>query len=200
MPLEYDSPFPYGAIRQGEILSGMHLHTPQHSPTALVEGETVPVLSVSHNRMIVVNPDCDLEADFDARFLPPEVLRNPGGWPHIGDHHSLVPVVLLCDVFEESEIRGSDRPISSSDLWRRVRANQDERYHRFPASQIRGHAGYSLPELFLDFRRTYAVQTDWLYRAIADSAIQRVALVPPVYLHDLIQRYYSYYARVGLPD
>ena len=200
MPLEYESPLPFESIRQGEILTGVCLLTPQHLPVALVEDEAVPFLSVSHNRMIVVNPDCDLDADFNVRFQPPDVLRTPGDWPDTGNHHSLVPVVWLCDVFEESEIRGSGQPIASSDLWRRVRANQDERYHRFPPSQFRESATQGLPELFLDFRKTYAVSTEWLYRAIAESAIQRVALVPSVYLHDFVQRYYSYYARVGLPD
>jgi hypothetical protein len=30
--------------------------------------------------------------------------------------------------------------------------------------------------------------------------VQRVAIMPPIYMHDLMHRFYGFLSRVGLPD
>jgi len=140
--------------------------------------------------MLVLHADCDLDQDY--------AQRNPGdGKPTVqADARKLIPEILLCDVFEAVEIRGR---VAGSDIFKRVHQNQDERFHRFPAAEI-GNTGTSMPELFLDFKRTYMENTPSLYEGLMLGSIQKFAMIPPVYIHDLMHRFFGFHSRVGLPD
>lgn len=139
--------------------------------------------------MVVLHGDCDLEQDFNYRSSP-----GAGGIDEA--NAKIVPEVLLCDLYVEAEIR---QQVAGGDIWKRVRQNQDERYHQLLQAPI-SDGGQELPPLFLDFKRSFMDRTPSLYDAISSGAITRVAIIPDVFVHDLMQRYFAYHARVALPD
>ena len=58
----------------------------------------------------------------------------------------------------------------------------------------------ALPDLFLDFKKALALPTALLYQVAQEGTVERVAIVPPIYLHDLIHRFYNFLSRVAVPD
>ena len=85
------------------------------------------------------------------------------------------------------------------DIWKRIRQNQDERYHRFEAAPVGEPPVNQLPDLYLDFRKTMALPTGTLYEGLGSGKVMRLAVVPPVFVHDLMHRFYAYLSRIGLP-
>lgn len=147
--------------------------------------------------MIVMTAVCDLEQDFNTRFPDDDSKqRYRSATVDKNDPH-LVPHVLLCEVFEEAEIRGLSQ--FRSDIWKRIRQNQDERYHHLPAGAIGEPAVDNLPDLYLDFKKTIALPTASLYEGLREGQVRRLAVVPVIYIHDLIHRFYGFLSRVGLP-
>lgn len=138
--------------------------------------------------MIVVTQDCDLLWDWEA--------RQRGAFE--SSDTILIPHVFLCDLWEESQLR-SGPPNIGSDLWRRIRGNQNERYHRLAQAPI-GESGLNLPELYIDFKKTLGLPTDNLYAGLANLQIERVAVLPPIHLHDFIHRFYAFQSRVAVPE
>lgn len=188
MPLEYLPSPAEGELRQGEILGDVWKHETAAPATEL--SVTPDVVSVHHPLVVVMVTDCDLLWDHQARE------RQQRGEAGADEERSLLPDVLLCDLFLEQEIRAR---VPGSDVWRRVRQNQDERYHHIPAAPV-PETSSELPDLYLDFKRTLSVPTTRLYEAIAAGSIGRKGLLPYPWVQHLTHRFYSFLARVGLPD
>jgi hypothetical protein len=150
-----------------------------------LEVDTVPI---PHELMVVLTADCDLEQDYNARQRDDQD-QNP----------NVIPYVLLCDLFTESVIKGNVPP--GSDIWKRIERNQDERYHSLKVSVVApDSSGYVdwIPDVFIDFRRPVPIPTVVLYDAVLEGSLGRRAIVPPVYLHDLMHRFFAYQSRVGV--
>src|SRR5205085_1261909 len=124
-----------GPLLQGEVIGPLWEHQPTAPPVELQEGEPLEYVSFRHARMVVMTQDCDLDQDFAVRFKTAEARKNyaPASTSVDLDAGS-IPNVLLCDAFEEDEIR----PLTpkGSDNWRRVKRNQNERYHHLDAAVI----------------------------------------------------------------
>jgi hypothetical protein len=104
----------------------------------------------------------------------------------------------MCDLFTEDEIHAQ---MPGSDIWKRVKKNQDERYRCLPIADIGIPSIKVLPTSYMDFKKTIGLPTFAVYQGIAASeGISRVAVVPPVYLHQLIHRFFGFLSRIGLPD
>ncbi|MGQ0714402.1 MAG: hypothetical protein ACT4PJ_11830 [Gemmatimonadaceae bacterium] len=191
MPFTFDPPPNEGALRQGEILGEVWVHQPL-APATAIQADGPLVASTNHRFMVVLHADCDLLQDYNER----DRARKAGAAVD-QSHPSLVPQVLLCDAYEESHARSR---VGASDLWRRIRQNQDERYHHIQSAAIANVQGPAFPPLILDFRRTFAIFTEALYAPLETGEIHRLSLIPPVYLHDLMHRFFGYHSRVGLPD
>lgn len=194
MPLRYEDP-PSWALRQGEILGELWEHRPIAAVASLGADEMPSIQSLLHPRVIVMTADCDLIQDFAVRFND----ERPGNYEGILErdqaHSTLLPYVLLCDMYEATDIRSRTPP--GSEAWRRIDGNHNQRYHRLAAAAVKG--GGALPDLYLDFRKTFALPGEAIYAAVGHGLV-RMGLVPPVYLHDLMHRFYGYLSRVGLPD
>jgi len=137
--------------------------------------------------MIVISQDCDLLWDWTARQQVPFDEFAP----------SLIPHLLLCDLYEEGQLRGSQE--IKSDIWRRIRANQDERYHHLSAATV-GESSLNLPDLYIDYKKIYGLPTANLYMGIGALSIARLAVMPPIYLHDFIHRFFAFQSRVAVPE
>jgi hypothetical protein len=137
--------------------------------------------------------DCDLLRDHEARFPVCTPGESPTG-PSLGPP---TPIVLAIELFELEEIRPL---IVGSDLWKRIKQNQDERYHHLPPAPVGPDGGSTLTDLYMDFKRVVGLRPQNLYEALLTRAVQRLAIVPPVYLQDLMHRFYGFQSRVGQPD
>lgn len=182
---------PQSRLLQGEILSGLQELQPEHPGTRIsLDGLRINFTLVDHTKFVILTPDCDLLTDYLARQ---EDLTSDGKL-----QSRLLQHIQCCDVYEESEIRQS-RSLNS-ELWKRVRQNQDERYHRIPAGKLEGLEESGYPDLFLDFKQMFSVPTEFLYESIKVGEAERQGVVPSIWIHSLIQRYFAFHSRVGVPD
>lgn len=175
-------------LQQGEILAGILEPRPDNPGAPLQPDSPVDFTWVNHPRAIVMTPDCDLLSDFASRQASPEGTPSPHRLQHIH----------CCDLYAAAEIRENNA--LRSDLWRRVQRNQDERYHRLPPGKVDDGSDLEHPDLYLDFKRLFTLPTEFLYRCLEIETVQRLGVVPPIWIHDLIQRYFAFHSRIGVPD
>ena len=190
MPFSYLPALDAGALRQGEILGELWTHR------ALTVGHTdaPEIRSFRHALAVVLTADCDLLQDFNVRFAEQEQPADPVPKDQNEDHPAIVPFTILCELFMDQQVRG--RGGLNRDLWRRVVQNQDERYHAVPMPGTPD--GGDQTRAILDFKKALAVPTEAIYSGILAREVRRVALIPPVYIHDLIHRFYGFLSRVGV--
>ena len=194
MPFEYLAPSTFSELRQGEIVSDVYELRPLHSPVEIPVELNIPLQTVYHPRLIVMTADCDLLQDYNARKNAAEAQQSANAtW----ELPNVLPHILLCELYEQDEIR---EWITGSDIWRRIRQNQDERYHHLPAAPVGNLQGSELPDLYLDFKRILTLPTHLLYEALESSQAGRIAVLPPVYIQNLMHRFYSFLSRVAIPD
>jgi len=178
-----------GCLRQAEVLRDLaEVRVASVLPSG-VELETVP-----HPLVVVMTQDCDLEQDFNMR-----TERVKGGEATLIEQDPLaLQGVLLCDAYDATDPRDylADK---NQKLRRTILDNQDARYHYLDHSPGPGEGG-NIPPLLLDFRKQFTVPVAPLYEAIQEQSNMRLGVVPPVFLHDLVQRFYSYQGRVALPS
>ena len=153
--------------------------------TPIIDGVIIP----SQIRKRANQPFCS-NMSTDPRKNPPGNKRQRQG--------RLLEHIQLCDLFAEEEIR-SNRDLNSN-LWSRVRGNQDERYHALPSVGERNSEDANHPAYFLDFKRMFTMPTEFLYSLVKSGNTRRFRIVPPVWIHQLIQRYFAFHSRVGVPD
>lgn len=188
----YESPSEDGWLRQGEILDGLWEH---RVSVATGTSDSMPIQSISHARVVVLTADCDLEWDYKARqqYDP----NGDGGLEAIESASATIPWVVLCDLHLTEDMR---QRVAGSDIWKRVVRNQDERYHILPAAQIGEPSVGELPSLVMDFKKAFSIPTSAIYQAIEGGEAKRIAIVPPIFVHDLMHRFFGFLSRVGTPE
>ena len=175
---------------QGEILSPVWEHQSSLPATKLPSGVDVDFVPIEYPRLMVMAANCDLLWDYNARTESND--EDPKIMPHI----------LLCRLYEEAEVRVISQTNSRS--WGRIKNNQEERYYHLNAADIGNPVEGDLPDLYLDFKKSLSLPTRNVYSGLdnpdTSSRINRVAVVPPIYIHDLIHRFYGFLSRIGTPD
>lgn len=170
-----------GAMRQGEILSG--IVQAKITVGAALAGDEVPIDKVLHPYVMVASQDCDLDLDFKARqgTVKPD---------------KKIPNVLFCEVESAEKLKGD---LQRADLWERIKINKDERYHFLQrAAPTQDALGEGLPELGIDFKRYFTIPMEELYLQLRSHAKRRCRLLSP-YLEHLATRFCYYQCRVALP-
>ena len=184
-----------GALRQGEILSEVWEYRVDFPSVKLPSHYTVQ--PIEYPRLIVMAADCDLLWDYESRQ---RIGRNE---VDESNENSILPHILLCRAYEQAEIRNT-RPTINSSIWQRISKNQDERYHHLNAADVGGDPTNNLPDLYLDFKKSLSIPTSHIYSGMESSdessRINRIAIVPPIYVHDMMHRFYGFLSRVGTPD
>jgi len=186
--LRYDTPPTSFPLRQGEILCSMSEVVPDVSDMQglLSDAESVPVYRVPYAFAIIISQDCDLIWDWNGRG------------DTVGDGSKLLAHIRFCELFEESAIH-VPREFGSRD-WRRIKQNQDIRYHHLHKGPIGESKGGELQDLYADFKRTFSLPVDYTYQLLsADNSIRRTILVDP-FLRDFIHRLHHFLSRVPLPE
>ncbi len=201
--MKYEQGPATGPIRQGELIGPLWEHQPTSPPIELAAETPIDYISIRHNLLFVLSQDCDLLWDFQARF--PDNAAQADYGPEAADfdaHPSCVSHVVMCDAFTEEQIRPRT---GGSDIWKRIKGNQDKRYHHLDASEVNvpepsPDVTDALPDLYLDFKKVVALPTRQLYAGLSDLTVKRIAVAPPIYLHDVIHRFAGYHSRVALPQ
>jgi hypothetical protein len=152
---------------------------------------------IDHEKTMVVTPDCDLLSDFLAR----QELLEANAPNYIEKLQSrLLPHTQCCDLYEGSVIRQT-RGLNA-ELWKRVRQNQDERYHCIPAGEAESASTTRVqhPTLFLDFKGLFSIPTEFLYKCLISSKVERAGIVPDPWIHQMASRCFNFHGRVCIPD
>lgn len=156
----------------------------------IVPGQQLSIDWITHPISIVITADCDLLGDHRARQSPTLTGRAEGQrLARQLDH------VALCRLYSEYDLRENrfDR-----DVWKRVRQNQDARYHAIPMPDIPSFKEW--PILYLDFTRTFMMQTPHMHRAILRNEIRRTSPIEQPWLQDVVNRWAHFHGRVCVPD
>lgn len=170
--------FPH--LRQAEVIADLYELRPQIPAGDNVQPDKFD--PIDHPYSVVVSQDCDLEWDYKARQSQAPT-------------HKLLEHVLFCALFPVSEIQ--DRS-GGSQLFKRMRQNQDERYHSLVAAPVNGLTD-GLPWLFADFKMIFSLPLAFAYWQITSGQATRKGSLPSPYLEDLIHRLYTFLGRVATP-
>lgn len=199
MTFKYLVPALNGTLLQGEILGNVWEHRPVYPAIEPPNSDSqTPIHSVHHEMMIIMSPACDLNQDFfKARFPGGQITQFLKDPDELILHTHLVPYALLCDAYtNNAHLR---KRFESKTLWNRIEMNLDERYHYLEPAQSNGTPVFELPGLYFDFKKVIGIPVVSIYEAIRIGGIKRVAVVPPIYIHQMTQRYFSFLSRVGIP-
>jgi len=171
-------------LRQGEVLYNLYefkLQIPQSTPFDAEQG--VKFDPVEHLYAVVTSQDCDLEQDYKARAGEVPLDK-------------MLSHVLFCSLFPQDEIRYKSG--LHTEPMRRVRQNQDERYHYLSQAPVNGTQDM-LPELIADFKTTFSLPTEFVYWLLSTSQAARKGALPSPYLEDFMHRLYTFLGRVATP-
>lgn len=168
-------------LRQGEIISD--LRKPLVKPGSWADNPIVD-LEIQPYAMLITQ-DCDLEQDHRARQAG---TRND----------KVLPCLLFCEVFSAEEL--FSRLERNSKIWNRIKINKDERYHYVQKCEETEDAlGKGLPELGIDFKRYFTLNTEEVYQQTEDGVARRRCKLTSPYLEHLSSRFAHYLSRVALP-
>jgi hypothetical protein len=185
-------------FRQGEILADV-IQIQIGADSLASDTSDISIEEVVHPYALILTQDCDLDWDFKARASVKS--QQDGGTQDQREENrrqaKLVPNVLLCELTTAESLRPR---LAGSDVLRRIRANQDERYHCFAAipddSDSRREG---LPELVADFKRVFSIPTEELYLRLRGGTNRRSTLQSP-FLQHLSTRFGYFCLRVALPE
>lgn len=176
-------------LRQTEILTNV---VQKRQSIRSLGGKTPVLEEIRHPYAIVITQDCDLEQDFKARNA--ESAKESTTDKSATD--KLLPNILLLEAISTIELLGK---VSGKDIRKRVRQNQDERYHVLQKIEPGEDAeGAGLPSLGVDFKRVFTVPTDELYAQLKSNAKRHSWLATP-YLEHLAKRFANFQCRIALP-
>ena len=172
-------------FRQGEIIGDLFELRPK-----VTEGDTIDVKQateverIDHPYAIVVSQDCDLEWDYKARQ------------GQASDDKFLTHILFCCLYFPD-EIRG--RPgLDSSQLFKRARQNQNERYHHFDQAPT-DDTEQVLPEFYADFKTTFSLPVGFAYTLLSGGYATRLGFLSSPHLQDFMHKLCNFLGRVAIP-
>ncbi len=162
------------ALRQGEIISGLTQYEYDLS--------TKKVAYSNHDFILVASQDCDLIQDFSIDISECGCsLRN----------------VLVYEALDADKARPL---IKGSDIWKRIKQNQDDRYAFLEVTPLRQDLkGKGLPELVIDFKRYFTIPTRQIYEQISNGKAERRCRLFNPYSEHFQKRATFYQNRVALP-
>jgi hypothetical protein len=144
---------------------------------------TADVEPLVHPYSVILTQDCDLLRDYES--------RNGGSSRPLSS-------ALLYIAEPAKDVKGA---IGGSDLWKRVIANNNERYHLL--SQVPQESdllGQGVPNLLLDFREFFTLSPVEIYRQCSVGQAQRRCRLEMPYREHLQSRAAFYFQRVMLPE
>lgn len=168
-------------ICQGDILENFEYRFPTF------RADEVEIASILLPYAVVVTQDCDLEWDFKNRA---DSQKNSDKY---------LQSILICPAYVAEKFRTGKHLEGlkltmeswSSDRWKLIKQNQNERFHFFVSNVENG-----IPELVIDFKNFYTVPRDSIYDVYKSKYKISIA---ELFREDLSQRFANYLSRIGLP-
>jgi hypothetical protein len=177
----HGSPF----LRQGEIINNLLELKPQITEQKSIEdfSKDAKFEPIEHPAVIVVSQDCDLEWDYKARLGE-------------ASESKILAHIFFCPLYSPDEVKIQSG--LTSQPWKRVGQNQDERYHHLDEAPING-TEERLPELIADFKATLSLPNEFVYWLVSTNQVVRKCALPSPYLEDFMNRLYHFLGRVATP-
>lgn len=139
--------------------------------------------------VICLNQDCDLNSDNRDKL-------KEGSMKDCQLLHLLVAPLFNFDIFKQGGHWGDI--FQTGQLFnpkktdcKKIMNNEDPRFH-----YLHFEEGFILPDLIVDFKHFYTINTATLYRNID----KRVCSLSELYREKISQRYAYFLSRIGLPD
>ena len=180
---------------QCEILRNVVEHRALTPAATESEDVTVTVQPLAHPWLVVMTYDCDLLHDHDMRSSIALEEKQQEDWER--NFRRICPHILFCEAYEESEIKALYELTNNRSI-KRIKDNQVERLHVLPDPSTED-AIASVPQLFLDFKKSFSLPTQSVYDGLSEFGLQRVAVLSGDHRFDLMHRFYSFLSRVGIP-
>jgi len=148
-----------------------------------VSGGTISIKTLFFPFVICLNQECDLEQDYNSRISNENKVRLL---------HCAVAPVFLFKKFLVGDHWGEIFPCSApcgSKIADKIRDNETPRYHylKFPDTNT--------PELIVDFKHFFTIDSDYLYDKIPD----RFCSMSDLFREQVSHRFSYYISRIGLP-
>lgn len=157
---------------------------------SLVEhGKRIEIKRLQFPMVICLNQDCDLNSDYRAR----QITRKNSNCQLL---HLIVAPVFNFNSFMNGGHWGDifdvgERQKLSDTSTKKIMNNENPRYHYLCFDSDSG-----LPNMIIDFKHFFTVNTDCLYQNID----RRVRAIEVLYREKISQRFAYYISRIGLPD
>ena len=182
---EYTKTNPKVKFNQGDILNNISVIIQTGFD---IENQESIFSEITFNYGVVINQECDLEHDFNNRANT-TASNQDKFLPNI-----LILPAYLAYKFKEGTHRGNllKGVPWNGDLWKNILSNQNYRFHHISANEE-----YQIPDLIIDFKHVYAINTEVLYREIDERYFVSIC---EIYREFLSHRYSFYLSRIGLPD
>lgn len=179
---------PRGRISQGDIYRDISvvLGAGKLSDPDLAKPYTQPLPYA-----VVVSQDCDLQKDHEYRLA---------GAP-ADDRESMLPTILIVPAYNAQTMLGGEylpnfvrRKIHKREVeeWAK---NNTPRWHF-----LQGRQDYQIPELVLDFKVYYCIDSTAFYENYASSESHYLGTLDKLYRENVSDRFAFYLARIGLPE
>ena len=176
-------------LHQGDILRDI---TFVEGVAAATDADGEPHLDVINRAfpyVVVLTQDCDLEQDYDNRA---DNSRQ--------NQDKYLFTVLVCPAYLAAQLKegthlgeGQKMQRLSSDLWRPVKNNLNDRYHYLNEDQ-----NLQVPDLVLDFKQYFTIPRDQI--CAPDLAGNYLATLNALFREDLCRRFADYLTRIALPN
>lgn len=135
---------------------------------------------------VIISQDCDIEHDFNSRKEKKGQDKN-------------LRALLVCPAFDLEEFALGTHfgdwemeKFNSRKVDKLKNNDEYKRYHYLPSDNE-----LSIPELVLDFKHSFTLPRDFLYKKKGEIYI---ASLSEIFREDLSQRFSNYLARIGLPE
>lgn len=173
--------------RQGDILRQLAI-----VEWAEVVDEELRIVERMLPYAAILSQECDLEHDFNNRADLEKCKTNTD---------KFLQTILVCPAYLAEAVRiGShladiDQRMQkfSSDQWKRIKQNNDSRYHFLAESQEQ-----QVPDLVIDFKHYFTMPRNIAYRV--DVKQKFLVSLDDLFREHLSNRFAHYLSRIGLPE
>lgn len=168
-------------VSQGDILRDFKF---------IIGGEGHSSIEIEFPYVIILSQDCDLTWGND--FFNRDTNKPFNQYLHN---------ILLTPAFPADLVRGGEHLKElydfvctkiNSDNWKRIKQNNNPRYHYFPAD-----TEMQLPDLLVDFKAYYTIPFGYI-RELYDESYH--ATVNELFRESLSQRFANFITRIALPE
>lgn len=177
-------------FRQGDILRDITIVEWAAEVKEAPADERLQIMDRVLPYLVVMSQDCDLEQDHKNRSNLSSDTND-----------KFLQSILICPAYLEENFRagthledvGLKMQKINSDNLRRIKRNQNYRYHYLPANR-----SLQVPDLFIDFKHYFTGPRDLIYDKYREK--HYLATLEILFRENLSYRFAHYLSRIALPE